>query len=96
MHLAWGEEGKTPFDTLRDISIPVIGFFGNLDKNPSPEQVDRIDDELTRHGIAHTFHRYDNAGHGFQNRTPGTAGEQAAAADSWTKTFAFLRATVGT
>ncbi len=95
VHVAWGEEGKTPFDTLRDIRIPVIGFFGNLDKNPSPEQVDRIDAELTRHGIAHTFHRYDNAGHGFQNRTPGSAGEQAAAADSWAKTFEFLRATVG-
>jgi len=89
-HLSWGDEGKTPFDALRDIRIPVVGFFGNLDKNPSPEQVDRIDAELTRHGITHTFHCYDNAGHGFQNRTPGTAGEQAAAADSWAKTFAFL------
>lgn len=95
VHLAWGEEDKTPFDTLRDIRVPVIGFFGNLDKNPSPEQVDRIDAELTRHGIAHTFHRYDDAGHGFQNRMPGSPGEQAAAADSWAKTFAFLRATVG-
>ena len=94
-HLSWGDEGKTPFDTLRDIRIPVVGFFGNLDKNPSPEQVDRIDAELTRHGIAHAFHRYDSAGHGFQNRTPGTPGEQAAAADSWAKTFAFLGATVG-
>ena len=73
-----------------DIRCPVIGFFGNLDKNPSPEQVDRIDAELTRHGIVHNFHRYDNAGHGFQNRLPGTAGEQAAAADAWAKTFAFL------
>jgi len=95
VHLSWGDEGKTPFDTLRDIRIPVVGFFGNLDKNPSPEQVDRIDAELTRHGVAHTFHRYDNAGHGFQNRTPGTPGEQAAAEDSWAKTFAFLGATVG-
>jgi len=90
VHLSWGGEDKTPFDTLRDIRVPIIGFFGKLDKNPSPEQVDRIDAELTRHGITHTFHRYDNAGHGFQNRTPGTAGEQAAAADSWAKTFAFL------
>src|SRR5262249_18143918 len=39
-HLCWGEESKTPFDTLRDIRAPIIGFFGNLDKNPSPEQVD--------------------------------------------------------
>jgi carboxymethylenebutenolidase len=90
VHLSWGEEATTPFDTLRNIRVPVIGFFGNLDKNPSPEQVDRIDAELTRHGIVHSFHRYDDAGHGFQNRAPGTPGEQAAAEDSWTRTFAFL------
>ena len=95
VHLSWGEEARTPFDTLRDIRIPVIGFFGNLDKNPSPEHVDRIDAELTQHGVSHSFHRYDNAGHGFQNRTPGTPGEQAAASDSWERTFAFLKATVG-
>lgn len=95
VHLSWGDEARTPFDTLRDIRVPVIGFFGNLDKNPSPEQVDRIDAELTRHGVAHSFHRYDEAGHGFQNRSPGSAGEQAAAADSWERTFAFLKATVG-
>ncbi|MBX9775836.1 MAG: dienelactone hydrolase family protein [Xanthobacteraceae bacterium] len=94
VHLSWGGEDETPFDTLRNIRVPIIGFFGKLDKNPSPEQVNGIDAELTRHGITHTFHRYDNAGHGFQNRTPGTAGEQAAAADSWEKTFAFLSDTV--
>jgi carboxymethylenebutenolidase len=90
VHLSWGGEPKTPFDMLCSIRCPVIGFFGNEDKNPSPEQVDRIDAELTRHGVAHAFHRYDNAGHGFQNRTPGIPGEQAAAEDSWAKTFAFL------
>ncbi len=89
-HLSWGNEATTPFDRLRDIRCPVIGFFGNLDKNPSPEQVNSIDAELTRHGIAHVFHRYPDAGHGFQNRMPGTAGEQAAAEDSWAKTFVFL------
>jgi len=92
VHLSWGSEAKTPFDMLRDIRVPVIGFFGNKDKNPSPEQVDRIDAELTRHGVVHDFHRYDDAGHGFQNRTPGTPGEQMAAKDAWTKTFAFLEA----
>ena len=95
VHLSWGDEARTPFDTLRDIRVPVIGFFGNLDKNPSPEQVDRIDAELTRHGVSHSFHRYGEAGHGFQNRMPGTAGEQAAAMDSWERTFAFLKAIVG-
>ncbi|MCC6888697.1 MAG: dienelactone hydrolase family protein [Hyphomicrobiales bacterium] len=91
VHLSWGGEAQTPFDRLRNIRCPVIGFFGNDDRNPSPEQVDRIDAELTRHGVVHTFHRYDHAGHGFQNRLPGTAGEQAASADSWARTLTFLQ-----
>jgi carboxymethylenebutenolidase len=91
VHLPWGDEATTPFDTLRNIHVPLIGFFGNQDRNPSPEQVDLIDTELTRHGVAHQFHRYDNAGHGFQNRSPGTTGEQAAAEDSWARTFEFLK-----
>lgn len=95
VHLSWGGENETPFDTLHNIRCPVIGFFGKLDKNPSPEQVDRIDAELMRHGIAHDFHRYDNAGHGFQNRSPGTPGERAAAEDSWSKTFGFLKSVLG-
>ncbi len=94
-HLSWGKESQTPFDTLRDIRCPVIGFFGNKDNNPSPEQVDQIDAELTRHGIAHDFHRYEDAGHGFQNRNPGTPGESAATQDSWAKTLAFLKSVLG-
>jgi len=94
-HLSWGDEAQTPFDTLRDIRCPVIGFFGNQDKNPSPEQVDQISAELTRHGVAHGFHRYDHAGHGFQNRNPGTPDEQAAAQDSWTKMLVFLKSVLG-
>jgi carboxymethylenebutenolidase len=89
-HLSWGNEGATPMDTLKDIRCPVIGFFGGQDKNPSPEQVDAIDAELSRHGIAHTFHRYPDVGHGFQNPAHGSPAERAAAEDGWSKTFRFL------
>lgn len=87
--LSWGNEGWTPFDRLRNIRCPVIGFFGNKDVNPSPENVNEIDAELTRHGINHTFHRYPDVGHGFQH--PETPEEEAASEDAWTKAFAFLR-----
>jgi carboxymethylenebutenolidase len=86
----WGE-GPPPFDMLKNIRCPVLGFFGNEDKNPSPEDVNRIDGELSRHGIAHEFHRYDRVGHGFQNPAHDSADERAAAEDAWTKTFAFLK-----
>src|SRR3954471_11813463 len=40
---SWGEgEGPTPFERLRNIRCPVIGFFGNDDRHPSPEDVDKI------------------------------------------------------
>jgi carboxymethylenebutenolidase len=86
---SWGE-GPTVFERLRNIRCPVIGFFGNEDKNPSPEEVDQIDAELKRHDIEHHFHRYPCVGHGFQNPNRVTASERAAAEDAWTKTLAFL------
>lgn len=87
--LSWGNEGWTPFDKLSNICVPVLGFFGNKDTNPSPEDVNLIDAELTRHGVRHTFHRYPDVGHGFQH--PETPEEESASEDAWDKTFTFLR-----
>jgi carboxymethylenebutenolidase len=86
---SWGD-GPTPFDGLRNIHCPIIAFFGNEDRHPSPQDVDQIGAELTRYGIAHEFHRYDGVGHGFQNPAHEAPQERAAAEDSWAKTFAFL------
>lgn len=86
---AWGD-GPPPLEKLKNIRCPVIGFYGNEDKNPSPEDVNRIGAELARHGVAHTFHRYDRVGHGFQNPAHDSPDERAAAEDAWAKTFAFL------
>ena len=86
---SWGD-GPTVFERLRNIRCPVIGFFGNEDKNPSPEEVDQIDAELKRHDVDHDFLRYPGVGHGFQNPNRVTAQERAASEDAWAKTFAFL------
>src|SRR5258708_32143208 len=88
---SWGNEGPTPFERLRNIACPVIGFFGDKDTHPSPQDVDQIDAELGRHGIPHQFHRYPDVGHGFQNPAHDTPQERAAAEDAWGKTVAFLR-----
>jgi carboxymethylenebutenolidase len=87
---SWGE-GPTPFDGVRNIRCPIIGFFGNEDRHPSPQDVDQLDAELTQRAIAHEFHRYDGVGHGFQNPAHDAPQERAAAEDAWAKTFAFLR-----
>lgn len=96
MFKPWGDEdGKPPFALLEGLGGPVIGFFGNDDGNPSPADVDRIDAELDRLGKEHVFHRYDGAGHAFQNFCNPDRYREAATQDSWAKTVAFLRETFG-
>ncbi len=85
----WGD-GPAPFDTTGKIACPVIGFFGLEDPNPSPADVDRIDAELTRHGKAHEFHRYEGAGHAFLNFTNAERYRAEPAKDAWAKMLGFL------
>ena len=85
----WGD-GPTPFDITPNINCPVIGFFGEDDPNPSPEDVKKIDAELTRHEKLHTFHSYAGTGHSFQEK--GTESyRDAAAEDSWGKLLAWFQ-----
>ena len=60
----WGE-GPPPFDETAKINCPVLGLFGEDDGNPNPDDVAKIDGELTRLGKAHEFHSYAGAGHAF-------------------------------
>jgi carboxymethylenebutenolidase len=86
MFTSRGNEGPTAFDRLKDIKCPVIGSFGALDKNPSPDDVAKIDTELTRCRIDHQFRSYPGAGHGFCSAdSPGQYNAEATA-DSWKRT----------
>lgn len=77
-----------PIEYTADLSCPLLGLFGNEDANPSPEHVNILEEELTKHGKNYEFHRYDNAGHAFfavdrpQYRVE-------AATDGWQRIFAF-------
>ena len=86
----WNSGGPTPFERIANIKGPVIGFFGNEDRNPSPEDVDKIEAQFQRHGIACDFHRYDGADHAFQNFANPQRHHPQAAADAWDKTLRFL------
>ncbi len=92
-----GEDGPTPFERLGGLTCPVAGFFGNDDKNPSPADVDRLDGELARLGIAHEFHRYDGVGHSFHQRSVKGADDDATrrcqevVGDAWERSGEFLR-----
>ena len=82
-------EGPSPFERSAAIQCPLIGFFGAEDANPSPDDVRRIDAELTRLGKWHEFHTYNNAGHAFQNFLSDRYRERASRA-SWTELLAFF------
>ncbi len=78
-----------PLDYAAGLSCPMLGIFGQDDRNPSPEQVDQIEAALKQHGKTYEFYRYPNAGHGFfyYNR-PNYRQEQAV--DGWDKIWCFL------
>lgn len=86
---AWGAP-PTPFERTKDINCPVIGFFGNEDTNPSPDDVNKIDAELTRLNKPHEFHRYNEAGHAFQNFLDSSRWRPRPARGSWSEMLAFF------
>jgi len=78
-----------PINYTPQLSIPLLGIFGNDDRFPPPEQVDMHEEELKKHGKKYTFHRYDGAGHGFwYYHTEMYRPKQAM--DAWEKVFAFF------
>ncbi len=86
---------KAPLDLVADVACPVIGFFGNDDQNPSPDDVDRLDGLLKKHGKPHDFYRYEGAGHAFQNFTGKDRYREKQAEDAWSKVIPFFGRTLG-
>jgi carboxymethylenebutenolidase len=81
--------GPSPYERSSGIQCPVIGFFGAEDGNPSPDDVKKVDAELTRLGKWHEFHSYNDTGHAFQNFLNERYRERAARA-SWSELLAFF------
>ena len=88
--LAMGEGNPPAIDLASNIGCPVIGFFGNEDQNPSPEDVDDYARALDAAGVDYTFHRYDGAGHAFQNFPTPDRYRETQSEDAWVKLLAFL------
>ncbi len=78
-----------PIDLTESLGCPLLGIFGNEDRNPTPDQVNRTEEVLRRLGKTYEFHRYDGAGHGFfAVDRPGYRPEQAV--DGWRRVFDFF------
>jgi len=88
--LGMGDGSPPAIDLAAQITCPLAGFFGNEDANPSPADVDDYSAALTKAGVAHDFHRYDGAGHAFQNFPTPDRYRQEQSEDAWEKVLAFL------
>lgn len=88
--LPMGPDSTPPIELADGLNGPMIGIFGNDDQNPSPADVDDLDAALTAAGVTHEFHRYDGAGHGFQDFCDENRYRPEATADAWGKVLNFL------
>ena len=93
--LVMGEGDTAPIDMAGNIRCPVIGLFGNDDGNPTPEDVDDYHTALAEAGVQHTFHRYDGAGHAFQNFPSKERYREEQSEDAWEKVLAFMQEQLG-
>ncbi len=91
----WGEGGRSPFDLLSDVGCPLLGFFGEDDGNPSPQDMKDMDERLTQHGKPHEFHSYPGAGHAYMDHTNENTYREHAAAASWPIALDFLAKSLG-
>lgn len=85
----YGGGMATSVEELKPISWPVLGVFGDEDKNPSPEQVKTFKDSLNTLGVQNEIYSYPKVGHAFANPS-GTNYAPEPTADAWKKTLAFL------
>lgn len=76
-------------EKLKSLQCDVIGFFGNLDRSPSPEMVTAFENNMKTLGKNLTAHKYD-AGHGFANPSNPRFNVEAAN-DAYSKAIEFLK-----
>ena len=89
----WGDANPTAFARTSGIDCPMLFHFGEIDANPSQEDMGKLDAELTRLGKAHEFHTYPEADHGFMDWT-GLRHNADGAELAWSRTLDFFAAHV--
>ncbi|WP_416673503.1 dienelactone hydrolase family protein [Egbenema bharatensis] len=85
----YGGQITTDAETLSPLQMPILGIFGELDDNPSPETVREFEATLNELGKSAEILIYEDADHAFANPS-GTRYNAVAAEDAWNRTIAFL------
>ena len=81
---------KAVIDMIPDLGCPLLGLFGELDANPSPAHVARLEEELKKAKKEYELKMYPaDAGHGFfADYRPSY--RQEVAVDGWQRIFDFF------
>lgn len=80
----------TPIDDVKELKVPVIGFYGGLDTGIPLDSVQRMQDELKKGKSRSEIVVYPNAKHGFHADYRESYNKQASE-DAWTKLLAWFR-----
>ena len=88
--VARGNGTNTPYDLACDIECPMLFHFGEIDENPSQDDMRKLDTELTRLGKHHEFYTYPGANHAFMDFAQPNRYNKQAADMSWPRTIEFL------
>ena len=81
---------QSPFELAANINCPMLTQFGEVDENPSQEDMRKLDDELTRLGKPHQFYTYPTAGHAFMDFGQPSRYQKEASDASWPRTVEFF------
>lgn len=95
IELTMGPVDTPPIAMADRIGGSVLGIFGNEDANPSPEHVNDLEAALVNAGVPYEFHRYDGAGHAFQDFNVPEKYRETQSEDAWDKMIAYLRRELG-
>ena len=84
-----GGIGPSPIEQTVNITSPVLGLAGERDHLSPPEQTEKLEAELKKHGKTYEFHAYPNVGHGFV--VDGNSRyDPEAAKDAWQRTWTWF------
>lgn len=80
----------TPIDHVKELKVPVIGFYGGQDKGITLDGVQRMQDALKKAGSKSEIIVYPNADHGFFADYRPSYNKQSAE-DAWPKLLAWFK-----
>jgi carboxymethylenebutenolidase len=81
---------RSPLDAARDLSCPLLGFYGAEDALIPVDQVEAFRERAAASGRPAELRVYPGAGHAFMNDTQPERHRPEAAADAWPRLVAFL------